>query len=68
MTKKRKAFTSLSRRQRRSKTQQVKNLIYRERHRCGGVFFDECDMEYASNSGGSADVFLDLQEIIHAFI
>lgn len=51
MTKKHKAFTSLSRRQRRSKTQWVKNLIYRERYRCGGVFFDECDLKYASNSG-----------------
>lgn len=46
-----KPFTSLSRRQRRSKTQQAKNLIYRERYRCGGVFFDECDLEYASTSG-----------------
>lgn len=51
MTKKLKAFTSLSRRQRRSETQRVKNLIYRKRHRCGGVFFDECDLKYASNSG-----------------
>lgn len=51
MTKKHKVFTSLSRRQRRSKTQWVKKLIYRERHRCGGVFFDECDLKYASKSG-----------------
>lgn len=51
MTKKHKTFTSLSRRQRRSKTQQAKNLIHRERERCGGVFFDDCDMEYASTSG-----------------
>ncbi|XUA21470.1 hypothetical protein ACQVA2_22220 (plasmid) [Citrobacter sp. OP27] len=51
MAKKYKVFTSLSRRKRRTKTQRVKNLIFRERHRCGGVFYDECDLQYASNNG-----------------
>lgn len=51
MTKKHRVFTGLSRRQRRAEVQAVKNRIYRERHRCGGVFFDDCDMEHAQASG-----------------
>jgi len=36
-------FSSLSRRSRRQKVIRIKNLIYNERHRCGGIFYDECD-------------------------
>lgn len=39
-------FISLSRRQRRKKVIELKNRIYRERHRCGGVFYDECDIQH----------------------
>ena len=39
-------FIALSRRQRRKKVIELKNRIYRERHRCGGVFYDNCDIEY----------------------
>lgn len=44
-------FTSLSRRKRRAKALRVKNLIYRERGRLGGIFFDECDQDVALASG-----------------
>lgn len=36
-------FSSLSRRSRRQKVIHLKNLIHNERHRCGGIFYDECD-------------------------
>lgn len=36
-------FSSLSRRCRRQKVIHLKNLIHNERHRCGGIFYDECD-------------------------
>ncbi len=36
-------FTSLSRRIRRRKVISLKNIIHKERHRCGGIFYDECD-------------------------
>ncbi|KAJ9430472.1 hypothetical protein PMI39_023195 [Pantoea sp. YR343] len=39
-------FISLSRRQRRKKVLELKNRIYRERHRCGGVFHDDCDIQH----------------------
>lgn len=48
-------FTALSRRLRRKKTIVLKNLIYRERHRCGGVFYDECDFSLFEGENGSAD-------------
>lgn len=41
MARKYKAFTSLSRRQRRAKVQRIKNLIHRERERCGGLYYDD---------------------------
>lgn len=41
MNNKHKPFTSLSRRRRRAKTQHIKNLIHRERHRCGGLHYDD---------------------------
>lgn len=44
-------FTSLSRRKRRAKTLHFKNLIYRERDRLGGIFYDECDQAVALASG-----------------
>ncbi len=44
-------LTSLSRRKRRAKALRVKNLIYRERGRLGGIFFDECDQDVALASG-----------------
>ena len=40
-----KPFNTLSRRQRRARTQHIKNLIHRERHRCGGLHYDDCDSE-----------------------
>lgn len=43
-TDKRHTFVSLSRRKRRHKVISLKNLIHRERHRCGGLFYDESDM------------------------
>lgn len=42
-----KPFNTLSRRRRRSRTQHVKNLIHCERHRCGGLHYDDCDSENA---------------------
>lgn len=36
-------FSSLSRRRRRQKVIHIKNLIHNERHRCGGLFYDECE-------------------------
>ncbi|CAM4394239.1 MULTISPECIES: hypothetical protein [Klebsiella/Raoultella group] len=51
MNQKYRPFTSLSRRKRRAKTFEVKNLIYRERYRCGGLFYDDCDMNAAVASG-----------------
>ncbi|KGD78829.1 hypothetical protein [Pantoea vagans] len=47
MTRKFKPFTSLSRRHRRTRVQHIKNLIYRERERCGGLHYDDCDSENA---------------------
>lgn len=40
---KHRVFSSLSRRRRRQKVIHLKNLIHNERHRCGGIFYDECD-------------------------
>lgn len=51
MKRKHRVFTSLSRRKRRAKTLEIKNLIHRERHFCGGIFYDECDIDTASTSG-----------------
>ncbi|ADU72668.1 hypothetical protein [Pantoea sp. At-9b] len=48
-------FTSLSRRSRRRKVIQLKNRIHQERHRCGGVFYDECD--FSRYGEGSAYVW-----------
>ncbi|UZH01689.1 hypothetical protein OJ965_13300 [Pantoea anthophila] len=47
MIRRKKPFNTLSRRQRRARTQHVKNLIYRERQRCGGLHYDDCDSENA---------------------
>jgi hypothetical protein len=47
MIRRNKPFNTLSRRRRRSQTQYVKNLIHRERHRCGGLHYDDCDSENA---------------------
>ncbi|EHQ8162519.1 hypothetical protein Q6671_004568 [Salmonella enterica] len=43
-------FTELSRRKRRARVQSMKNLIRRERHRCGGVYYDDCDQEWAEGN------------------
>lgn len=51
MKRKHRVFTSLSRRKRRAKTREIKNLIHRERHHCGGVFYDECDIDEAFACG-----------------
>ncbi|EGM6703824.1 hypothetical protein IIK97_004058 [Salmonella enterica subsp. enterica serovar Nigeria] len=48
---KHKPFTALSRRQRRASTIRIKNLIHRERLRCGGIFYDDCDIPAAIASG-----------------
>lgn len=45
MIRKHKVFTSLSHRQRRARTQQIKNLIHRERG--GGLHYNDCDSENA---------------------
>jgi hypothetical protein len=37
-------FIALSRRHRRKKVINLKNLIHRERHRCGGLFYDDADI------------------------
>ncbi|HKM96345.1 MAG TPA: hypothetical protein VJY99_06550 [Buttiauxella sp.] len=42
-------FTSLSRRCRRKKVLALKNLIHKERYRCGGLFYDECDISQYDN-------------------
>lgn len=42
-----KPFNTLSRRRRRARTQHIKNLIHRERHRCGRLHYDDCDSENA---------------------
>lgn len=47
MIRRNKPFNTLSRRRRRARTQHVKNLIHRERHRCGGLHYDDCDSENA---------------------
>lgn len=47
MIRRNKPFNTLSRRRRRARTQYVKNLIHRERHRCGGLHYDDCDSENA---------------------
>lgn len=54
MTNKHKVFTTLPRRKRRARVQHIKNLIHRERHRCGGTFYDDCDIEIATASGNWA--------------
>jgi len=51
MGRKHTSFISLSRRKRRAKALQIKNLIYRERHSLGGIFYDECDQDLALASG-----------------
>lgn len=51
MKQKSRPFASLSRRKRRVKTLEVKNLIHRERYRCGGLFYDNCDMVAATSRG-----------------
>ncbi|EIM2420658.1 hypothetical protein U9S86_004541 [Salmonella enterica] len=43
-------FTKLSRRKRRAKVQFIKNLIRRERHRCGGKYYDDCDQQWAEGN------------------
>ena len=47
MIRRNKPFNTLSRRRRRARTQHVKNLIHRERHRCGGLYYNDCDSENA---------------------
>ncbi|EOF5101112.1 hypothetical protein ACK1QP_004457 [Salmonella enterica] len=37
-------FTSLSRRCRRKKVILLKNLLRQKRHRCGGIYYDACDI------------------------
>ena len=39
-------FTTLSRRKRRKKVLALNYLIHCERFRCGGMFYDECDLDY----------------------
>ena len=51
MNRKHKPFASLSRRKRRARVLRIKNLIHRERERCGGDFYDDCDIAYATASG-----------------
>ncbi|MEN4889771.1 hypothetical protein [Erwinia billingiae] len=46
---KKRIFSSLSRRSRRQKVIHIKNLIHNERHRCGGIFYDACDFTQFDN-------------------
>lgn len=50
---KKRIFSSLSRRHRRQKVIHLKNLIHNERHRCGGMFYDECDFSQFDDETGS---------------
>lgn len=59
MTCKHKVFTSLSRRQRRARTQYIETLIHRERHRCGGLHYDDCEPVEGHNWIWSDILFLD---------
>ncbi|MEG2114173.1 MAG: hypothetical protein RRZ38_09810 [Hafnia sp.] len=59
MTRKYKVFTSLSRRQRRARAQYIKTLIHRERHRCGGLHYDDCEPAEGHNWSWSDILFLD---------
>ncbi|MEM6158958.1 hypothetical protein AAH446_00110 [Erwinia sp. P6884] len=45
-------FSSLSRRIRRRQVIRLKNLIHKERHRCGGIFYDECDFNRFDDEPG----------------
>lgn len=47
MIRRNKAFNTLSRSRCRARTQHVKNMIHRERHRCEGLHCDDCDSENA---------------------
>lgn len=40
-------FTALSHRKRRAEVMRIKGLIHRERHRCGGLSYDDCDIDAA---------------------
>ena len=53
-------FISLSRRQRRKKVIELKNRIYRERHRCGGMFYDDCDIQHYQNNPDSIWAWSDI--------
>ncbi|ORM72020.1 hypothetical protein [Pantoea rwandensis] len=53
-------FISLSRRQRRQKVIELKNRIYRERHRCGGIFYDYCDIQHYKDNPDHIWVWSDI--------
>ncbi|WP_036108592.1 hypothetical protein [Mangrovibacter sp. MFB070] len=53
-------FISLSRRQRRKKVIELKNLIYRERYRCGGMFYDDCDIQHYKDNPDSIWAWSDI--------
>ncbi|MBC1185530.1 hypothetical protein [Kluyvera sichuanensis] len=51
MKRPRKPFSSLPRSRRKKETFHVKQQIHRERERCGGLFYDHCDIELMTESG-----------------
>ncbi|ELM3740152.1 hypothetical protein [Yersinia ruckeri] len=66
MIRRNKPFNTLSRRRRRARTQHVKNLIRRERHRCRGLHYDDCDSENAEAiAAGWMCVSIPLKRTIH---
>ena len=58
MTHKHKPFTTLTRRQRRARTLRIKHIIHRERARCGGLHFDDCEPANTSYWSWSDILFL----------
>ncbi|NIY46354.1 hypothetical protein [Cedecea colo] len=53
-------FTSLSRRKRRKQVIVLKNLIRKERSRCGGIFYDECEFTRFNEASGNIWAWSDI--------
>lgn len=58
MIRKHKPFTTLTRRQRRARTLRIKHIILRERARCGGLHYDDCEPGDSSRWSWSDVLFL----------
>ncbi len=57
MVRRPKVFTSLSRRKRLAATFNIKQQIYRERSRCGGMFLNYGDLDASAASGNWNDIY-----------